>query len=85
LVTTASHRKQHDSRQSPNINISRDAAIGRSGLRSKTSLRISSTQAKRREKLRTQPQCNGLQCEGKLEVGGWKTLKKSMMKTQGIR
>jgi hypothetical protein len=39
------------------------AAIGRYGLRSKTSLRIDSTLAKWRAKHRIQPQCNGLQCE----------------------
>jgi hypothetical protein len=57
------HRKQHDFEQSPNINITRDAAIGRYGLHSKTSMQINSMRAKRREKHQIQPQCNGLQCE----------------------
>jgi hypothetical protein len=75
LVTTASHRKQHDSRHSTNINITRDAGIGRYGLSSKTSLRINSTRAKRRGKHRIQPQCNGLQWDERWMFEDGKRLK----------
>ena len=69
------HRKQHDSEELPNINITRDAAIGRYGISSKTSLRIDSTRAKRREKHRTQPQCNGLQFDERWMLAGRERLK----------
>ncbi|MFN9983019.1 MAG: hypothetical protein ACK53Y_24045, partial [bacterium] len=62
LVTTPCNGKQLDPRQLTNINITRESAIGRYGLSSKTILRVSSKLAKRRGKHRIQPQCNGLQC-----------------------
>ena len=69
------HRKQHDSEELPNINIIRDAAIGRYGLGSKTSLQIDSTRAKRRGKHRIHPQCNGLQWDDRWMLEDRKRLK----------